>query len=164
MRILGIDLSDGDLWLLGLFGACLALLVPHRLAVSRDSRARTAQAVGGFRVAFNTDIAEIANSSRIPDNLVYVHLARRFPVHAVAVSEFGHHLGFFARRRLAKTGPLTPTPSTKYANATMHFPAPLKRRHGESSRLSVFKVSSLMAAKPNLAFQTDRCAAAERGR
>ena len=102
MRILGIDLSDGDLWLLGLFGACLALLVPHRLAVSRDSRARTAQAVGGFRVAFNTDIAEIANSSRIPDNLVYVHLARRFPVHAVAVSEFGHHLGFFARRRLAE--------------------------------------------------------------
>lgn len=102
MKILGIELSDGDLWLLGLLGACLALLVPHLLAVSRASREQTAEAKAGFRAAFNTDIAEIANSSRIPDNLVYVHLARRFSVHAAAVNNLGNHLGFFARRRLAE--------------------------------------------------------------
>lgn len=102
MKILGIDLTDGDLWLLGALGACLALLLSHRLNVSRATQQRVAEAQSEFRAAFNTDIAEVANSSRIPDNFVYVHLARRFPVHAAAVCDFGTYLGLFARRRLAE--------------------------------------------------------------
>ena len=36
MDILGIHINQAELWLLAIIGACIALLVPHRLAASRE--------------------------------------------------------------------------------------------------------------------------------
>lgn len=82
--------------------AVFAALIGGFLLLYVHRRNRLAAASSVFRAAFNTDIAEIANPSRLPDDKVYVFLAQHFSAHKAAILEFSAYLNSRARCRLIK--------------------------------------------------------------
>ena len=88
------------MWLLGVAGTALVLLLTHRLTGGRDRRRALDDAKQALRSTFLNDIAEVANPARLPE--FYVHLANRFPPHFAAVQELMSHLGPLGRHRLQK--------------------------------------------------------------
>lgn len=100
MNLFGVDLSSSDLWLLGAAGACIAWLVPHRLSLARERRARRLSAASVFRFAVITELKGLypspvqwpADAIRIIDVL-----EGKFSALESAVVEFRCHLPFWSR-------------------------------------------------------------------
>jgi len=88
MNILNLTLSSVDLWLLGAAGVCLAWLVPHWLANSRDRRTRFRAVSAKFISAIDTSAFSRANSRAL-----YNDFLKARDVHAFAATEFRNFLG-----------------------------------------------------------------------
>ncbi|MGH8468665.1 MAG: hypothetical protein ACREVY_06700 [Gammaproteobacteria bacterium] len=95
MNVFGIILGPTDLWLLAAAGGCLAWLIPHRLAISRDSRGSFRAASIKFRSAVLTTLAGLYPvQSNWPSNELKIIdvLEERFPALQAAVAEFRQQL------------------------------------------------------------------------
>ena len=99
MNLFRFVLSNSDLWLLGAAGVCVAWLVPHWLAVSRQSREAFRSASIAFRAAFNDSLVRLKTESS-EDPAVF--LQQSFGAHEIAVSEFLGYLSWWQRQRFVK--------------------------------------------------------------
>ena len=100
MDILGIHLNQAELWLLAIIGACIALLVPHRLAVSREQQAAYRVASVKFRSAI---LNELSGLYPIPTGWPQIEMAiidilkSKFSTLQAAVTEFANVLPWYRR-------------------------------------------------------------------
>ena len=100
MVILGLELDESALLLLGVAGAALAWLVPHRLAVAHAETTEFRQASRRFRSAVLQAVSGLYPvPSRWPKNSLEITavLEHRFPELQIAVSEFRPCLSWFRR-------------------------------------------------------------------
>jgi len=91
MNILGFDLSNSDIWLLAIAGACLTLLI----AFWRDRHARYVVACATFRSAVDREIGFI--SVKWPDDIDRI-LRSHYPALLSAVKEFYHYVPWWQKR------------------------------------------------------------------
>lgn len=129
MDVLGIRLSELDLWLLGAAGAGLAWLIPHRLSLYRERRTALCNAIGTFRAAFVSDLSTLRELQIHQTGQVHDILCAAFATHEMAFLDFERNLGPVARlclhRRWMKyrgpypVAPELPTEDRRYRLA--HF-------------------------------------------
>ena len=138
MELLGIQLTTGHVWLLGIAGTALALLVAHRLKLGQDNYKAVGAAKQALRSAFLNDIAEVGNPARLPE--FYVHLAKRFPDHFAAVQELKANLGqlggFQLLRDWRKYGASIPDLQRNYSSAGVTHEDEKRRRALAVKRLN----------------------------
>ncbi len=100
MNLFGILLSNTDLWLLAIAGACLAWLIPHRLAYWRECEARRVAACAKFQ---STILSELVGLYPVPtewptNKLAIIEiLEAKFPTLQAAVTEFVNALPWHKR-------------------------------------------------------------------
>lgn len=98
MNIFGFDLSNVDLWLLGVASVCLAWLIPHRLTIWRERHARRAAACIAFRAAILAKLGAIyPDSYKWPDD-IRSFLRDAFPALQIAVSDFREFVPWWRRK------------------------------------------------------------------
>ena len=91
MNILGFHLSNTDLWLLAIAGACLTLLVTFW----RERHARYVIACATFRAAIDR---ELSSASTVWPDDVNVFLRFRYPALLSAAQEFYHYVPWWRKR------------------------------------------------------------------
>ena len=97
MELFGINFSHTIVWILGIVGTGVTLLVGHRLAVARDRTKRIADACSSFR---NTWSSELGSIYPIPVQWpvdIDAFLRRAFPKLQAAVLNFRCFLPWYRR-------------------------------------------------------------------
>lgn len=97
MIVVGIRLSELDLWLLGVVGMCLALIIPHFLSQERERRTTLRNAIAVFRAAFASDLSALRELQIHRTGLVHDILRAAYPVHEAAFLDFERNLSVVAR-------------------------------------------------------------------
>jgi len=100
MNLFGILLSNTDLWLLAIAGACVAWLIPHRLTLSREKEARHVAACQKFQ---STILTELSGLYPLPtewpkrDIQIIDILKAKLPTLQASVTEFANVLPWYKR-------------------------------------------------------------------
>jgi len=100
MEILGIVFSTGELYILGLIGACLAWIVPHQLAIARERQSRFTNASSEFRKVFTEFIHKIELDS--DPRGIQKRIVEKRLLHRQTANDFERTLNRRDRRRFAK--------------------------------------------------------------
>ena len=88
MDIIGIRLSDGQLWLLAAASVCMSWLVAHRLTVSRSKADRIAAARASFRAAVMAELGSVYPIPNAWPDDIATFLKARFSALQSAVETF----------------------------------------------------------------------------
>ncbi len=97
MDVLGIRLSDLDLWLLAAASTGFAWLIPHRLSLYRQRRAALCNAIDTFRAAFASDLSTLRELQIHQTGQVHDILRAAYATHEMAFLDFERNLGPVAR-------------------------------------------------------------------
>ncbi len=105
MNLFDFYLTQTDRWLLAAAGGCLAWLIPHRLALWRERRARRISAAFIFRSSVRAELKGLYPSPvQWPIDTIKIIdiLEAKFPALESAVAEFRKYLTWLNKRRFDK--------------------------------------------------------------
>ena len=99
MNLFGINFTALDLWLLGIAGGAVTMLVSHRLSIWRERNSRFITACITFRTAVMVELGSIHPIADTWPGNIDGHLRRVFPELQTSVSNFRPFLSWLGRWR-----------------------------------------------------------------